>query len=406
MVPQQVLRIALGLATLAAVAGPAAADGIERIAVIDLRPEAADTRAQGREAVTAALRDHEGLWPVDDAKLAAALAGERHDPHAREAADALAGAKRAYGSLDCPTASAAGQRAVNALAAAQALAADVTDDLIQAYAYVLLCSGDDPARGLAVATQLRGLDADPPPGISASVWANYPAIDATSNVFLVDVEITSTPAGANLWIDHRRVGPAPMKLHLAEGEHIIAAAAAGGSTVQRLMLRGRDARTLEVGVAAVSPDRWQPVREWVDGWRSGARAPTPHDIHGLLTTVDTRVAILLTRDLSSGTDRVEAWAIHPERKLHNALLIGSSKLEEIGNLNGLVLRTTHAWDSGAPGPNENPIPIPAPGEDSEPKKAKPWWVYATIVGAVALGGALVLANDLADDHQVIRLEYP
>src|SRR6185503_4051820 len=42
---------------------------------------------------------------------------------------------------------------------------------------------------------------------------------------------------------------------------------------------------------------------------------------------------------------------------------------------------------------------------SGPSKQE-WWVYAAIVGAVALGAGVVLANDLADDHQKFEVTIP
>ena len=55
-------------------------------------------------------------------------------------------------------------------------------------------------------------------------------------------------------------------------------------------------------------------------------------------------------------------------------------------------------------------PLPVPDPDKKSKKgtyaSKPWWIYAAIAGAVVLGAGVIIGSELAEDRQVIRLEYP
>ena len=54
-------------------------------------------------------------------------------------------------------------------------------------------------------------------------------------------------------------------------------------------------------------------------------------------------------------------------------------------------------------PEASDAGAPLPPDDDKPRQK--WWVYAGIVGAVAIAGGLVLANDLANDRQRIELRW-
>jgi hypothetical protein len=395
-------------AAVAVAAYPADAGADEPVAVIDLRALDAGAARAGRTDVAQQLERERGLSLIDDAALAAALTGEPFDPMDGEAADALASAKSSYGSLDCSGAAAAGERAINALAAVQASGGDVKDRLVQAYVYVLLCSASDPARARAVAHRLRALDptlgADPPPGVSDEVWAKYPPIDATSNVYMVELNVLSEPKHAQIWIDHELAGTAPVSVHIEEGEHIVAAANETGSAVLRIPIRGRDARIENIELTPRGSSKADAIRAWVDGWRTGTRTPTPHNIHELLTTAGVRVGFLLTTNTESGETRVEAWSAAPKGSDEIALLIGAGRLDQVPEVAAMVRDRLSGGTGGGAG-DQTPVPDPdGGGEDTY--KSKPWWIYASIVGAVVLGGAVIIASDLADDTQVIRLSYP
>src|SRR5690554_3240899 len=120
MGPQRVLQAAAVASTLialatAARAAPEARGRRERVAVIDLGPDAPDVRARLAAAVVAA-----GLEPVLGDGVEDALAGVVADKDALELAVALGDAQRAFGALDCPAAIASGKRAAGLAAARQA----------------------------------------------------------------------------------------------------------------------------------------------------------------------------------------------------------------------------------------------------------------------------------------------
>ncbi len=372
--------------------------------MVDLRRGDAQQRAVSRGAIHGALVADARVLPVADDGLRAALAGEAQDAAADDAKAALTEAKSAYGSLQCPGAVTAARRAVDAYAAMQARGDDVTDALVQAYSYVLLCSGGaaDVDQAHWAAQRLRGLGADPPPGVDDETWAKYPAIDATANVYIAEVRIVA-PEGAVVWIDHARAGKAPLATHLAEGTHIVAVGHRTGTGVVHATIEGRDPQTVEVAINAATADRWGAIRDWVGGWRAGTRAPTPYDLGQLMLSANVRVLFVATQVKDTGEERLEAWGLPRDQK--EAVLIGSGSPENIDDVIELTVDTVTAWDAGvAPGGGGGPIPAPANKKKQD--KAKPWWVYAAIVGAVVVGGGIVLASDLADDKQVIRLDYP
>jgi hypothetical protein len=401
MVAQQILRVAVA----AAVAAPAAAGAGETTAIIDLRAGDAAARRTSRTDLARRIAADPAFAPIADAALASALAGDGADALTAAAEAALADARAAYGGLDCATAAAAATRAIDALAAMQARGDDVRDALAQAHVYVLLCSGDDGARAQATAARLRALGADPPPGVSASLWAKYPEVDATSNVFLAPVAIEATPAGAELWIDFAMAGTAPMTAHLAEGEHVVAAAAGGGATATRLEVRGRGQHAVALAVAApeVSP-ALRAIGDWVDGWRSGKRPPTPRDIYLLLDTVGVRLAIVLAVETATGAERVEAWARPPRAK--TATLLGSGRTDQLDEVLKLAKDRLQAWDLGHQADPVAPHPRAPKPEDEGTYRSKPWWIYAAIGAAVVGGVAAIVAAETAEDRQVVRVTYP
>jgi hypothetical protein len=71
------------------------------------------------------------------------------------------------------------------------------------------------------------------------------------------------------------------------------------------------------------------------------------------------------------------------------------------------------WRDRAPDPDQ-PLLVETPAErrargiarKGEREEPTPWWVYATIAGAL-LGGALVIyAHDTAEDTQRVELKFP
>jgi hypothetical protein len=106
----------------------------------------------------------------------------------------------------------------------------------------------------------------------------------------------------------------------------------------------------------------------------------------------------------AGTDQVEVWA-RPGQETA-ARRVGTDAASAHFRLGSIVLDQIAIWEgntdeSGLLGNGTNVVHA-----EDEAKKPQKWWVYAGIIGAVALGSGILLVNNLADDHQRIELTWP
>jgi hypothetical protein len=413
MVAQQVLRIALATSVL--VTGVAAAQGQAQapsrpragpgatgipVAIIDLGPGDRAAREARQAGLERELEKVQGVRLLADDVLRAALVGERIDPQAVAGRASLLAAGAAFVVPDCTTATRNASEAVLALAAAQAAGASVVSELIQAQVYLLLCAdrAGDAAEAQRAAASLRALGSpEPPPGVSDAVWSRTPALDATGGVRQMQLDIASQPTGATVWIDHAAVGVAPLTLLLPEGEHLVAAARGGASVARRVTLS-----SFSTSLALALPpgrDPWRKVAAQVHGWRSGAARRTPAALGWVLARARVRYAVVI--------DEGGALAVW-QRTARGARHIDNARdAVEIGALvaDADRRRTSPGIDPDAPLLRESPAERAARQKTRGPTKQE-WWVYAAVAGAVVVGSAIVLLNDLGDDHQRIEIRFP
>jgi len=376
----------------------------ERIGVIDLGGGEESERQAQRARVESGLAGKRGVRPVDDAGLRQALIGESSDPQLVEGRRALAGAQTAFGALDCARARGDADRAVLALAIAQAAGAPVADELRRAHTIRLVCADQGGDRGAAqsAAAALRRLKAgDPPQGVGDAIWSRYPALDATTGVQIGRLAITSQPAGAAIWIDHAPAGKAPITTSLPEGEHLVAAALPSRGAVARRVTVAPSWKPAPLALAlpAGGGSRWYEVESRVRAWRRGTQRPDPAGIGRLLARAGLSHAVLI-----DPRGKLQVWYLRagrPEaRHVGNAAdpseiapLVAGSRGPGIDPDRPLLRET----------PEERAAAIG--GRSREPKRQE-WWVYAAVIGAVALGAGIVLANDLGDDQQRIEITLP
>ncbi len=402
MVAQQILRAAHLVAGLAltAAAGTAAA---ERPAIlVDLR----DSPEQGGGELAPALQALPELLLRDDVALMAALAGAPAPGSAAAGQVALAEAGEAYGQLDCERASGAAARATAHLAAARAADPqdqDLVPSLVRAHVYELLCAdarGDHPAGQLA-AQRLRNLGAsEPPPGVAAELWERYPEIDATGDVRTVPLSVTTDPPGATVWIDHLPRGGSG-EILVPEGPRLLAAAGPEGLAAAReVEVTGWPLPSVKLELTPVD-DRWEALRGAIAAWRGG-REPSPLEIANLLQRLEAEIVVV------RHDGGVRLWASSARERVARRLGdFGDADAEEIARAVGKRVaawqpRQTAGPEPGVPLLREEPDESDSRGGINEPA----WWVYASILGAVGLGAALVIASDLADDRQRIELSWP
>ncbi len=142
--------------------------------------------------------------------------------------------------------------------------------------------------------------------------------------------------------------------------------------------------------------RWDHARATVRAWRSGSASANALAIADLLTEVGVRFAILLWEG-----DRAEVWTLPPlaraARRVTSGIMrapipLAAAVRDEATRLNGQD-------------PDADVQILTQPAKKEEKKRQK-WWVYASIIGAVAVGASIILAGDLATDRQRIELSYP
>jgi hypothetical protein len=395
MGPQQILRAAACVLLIGGVASAGSAR--ERVAVIDLGPDDG-TRQQLAAAIVAG-----GLEPVIGDGVEDALGGINTDRDNLALAAALAEAKDKFGALACKDATAAAQTAI-AIGAARQAAGLAVPELPRAWTYVLLCADrtGDAAAAFVAAAAIRTLGGSAE--IDGKLLAKYPEVDALSNRDVMEVEIKADVDGADVFVDFRRAGKAPLKLALATGPHIMAAAAGSRrGTVTGTVVRKQPVVTIPLQDQA---GKWSTLARRVASWHG--KLPRPSELAWALREVDARVALV------RHGDTVEAWGHAGEgealRRLGND--DGTRKLDETKALVALVADRVQTWSDRAPDPDQ-PLLVETPEErrargvrgkgEDEPTR---WWVYATIAGAVLAGAIVIYANDQADDMQRVELKYP
>ncbi|MEM9492799.1 MAG: hypothetical protein AAGC55_26865, partial [Myxococcota bacterium] len=353
-------------------------------------------------------------------------------------ADALDRAAEAHGRSDCAAVETAGAQAIMGLAARQAAAdraggtdATIATQLTRAYALLLLCAhaAGDADRAMQVRKQLEQLGVgSAPAGVDAEIWDRYPIIDATTNTQIVELTVTTEPAGGIVWFNHRKIGPAPATVLASEGEHLFAAATPSGNAARaagaiRVAVKspagyGRTAQPVTIPLAAapsapatdtpagsdaahLADSLLQETNDQIILWRGQAHTVAGARLGQLMTGLGVRVAVLLT-----DAGQAEMWTLGPgerQARRHAADAIGN-----VAALASKIRTRTRRWELTGPDPNtellrETSVTI---RDRSQRSKRQPWWVYATILGAVAIGGAVILSRDLADDDQRIEVNWP
>jgi hypothetical protein len=400
---RQVHRVAVAAIAVAA-AAPAHAQVAtgEPVVIIDLRPGDDGARQASRAELAARLDGITGLRlrMRDEPGLDVALSGQSGDSDVADASIALAAARAAYGALDCTQARPAAERAIDVLAARQAAGKDDGSALRTAWAYVLLCADHDgdPRAAQVAAARLRGLGVvrGDEAGISAATWDRFPEIDAATDRDIVELTVQA-PVGATIWIDHALAGTAPLSVYVAAGQHVVAAAIPGGAVRgARRVEAGPRAAPIEVPTADRS-NRWAALGAQIGGWRRAGEPPTGAALGAVMGTLGVRFAFVLTGDATA-----RLWARPPGQR--SARAIDAASMSEPLPLAGQVADRVAAWDGRAPDPDR-----PLLRDDGKGKKDGDhprWWIYASIVGAVVAGGAVIYAQDTAQDRQRIEVEWP
>lgn len=373
----------------------------ERVAVIDLGGPGPNDEVVRQTLAAAVVAG--GLAPVTGDGVEDALAGIDSDRDAIALAAVMAEAKEKFGALACREATAAAHKAIEIGAARQAAGLAVPE-LPRAFAYVLLCADrtGDTSAAIVAASHIRALGGAPE--IDPSLLAKYPEVDALSNRDVIEIEIQTEVPGADLWVDFQHVGKTPLRLAIATGPHIMAAAARHSrGVVTGTVIRKQPVVTIPL-VDQTGP--WSSLARRVASWHG--KLPRPSEIAWVLREVDARVAIVRHGDV------IEAWGHagpgDPVRRLGNE--DGVRPLGEAAELVALIADRVKTWKDRAPDPDQ-PLLVETPEERrargwlrEDREEPTRWWVYATIAGAVVAGALVIYAHDSREHTQRVELKWP
>lgn len=402
---QRVLQAAAVASALCAGASATAAPrDRERVAIIDLGDGTGSGASDGAvRARLAARAIAAGLQPLLGDGVEDALAGIAVERDAVTLAAAIADAQRAFGALDCPAAIAAGKQAAGIAAQRQAAGLAVPE-LARAWTYVLLCADrlGDTDGAFTAAARLRAAGGAGAGEVPADVWKKYPEVDAVLDAETVELELGADVPGAAIWIDHRAAGTAPVKVRLALGEHVIAAAAG----TRRGWAAGTAVRT-QTTLAIPTLEQagtWAAIAARVASWQG--RVPAPAELGWVMARVRARAAIVRRGD------SVEVWGraglAEPPHRLGGDDAV--APVAEADRMIALVVDRVKGWNDRAPDPDRPLLTedlsarVKAATERRDPPTR--WWVYAAIGGAIAASATIIYLHDAGSDRQRLELHVP
>jgi len=365
--------------------------------VVDLRSGEHSLRAPSQEAFADALAQHGELRLTADPELRSRLANGPYSAILLQGQAALDSVALSFAARDCSTASLRAEKAILDLAAAAASGAEANQALHQAYLYRFLCAdrADEFEQAMAAATMLRALDGDQRPNeISLSTWEKYPAADVQSNQRWVSVEFASTPIGADIWIDYRRVGRTPSMHLLAEGEHIVAMASASGSASQKIRVTGEGKVQLPLSKAE---SKWAAITKTMQELQEAHGRERSSAMGSLLAAIESEAAFVMREP-----GRIAVWILPINRR--SAELVGHAPNATIAGrlaIEGLQDSLT------MPGIDPN-MPLLRESDMSETQASsdRRWWVYGIVLGAAVAGAGFVVLQDLSEDRQRIEVTLP
>ncbi len=379
------------MATASAAPAAARTNARESVAVIDLGPDPqnASTRQQLGTSLVAA-----GLTPALGDGLGDALAGIDAPNDQPLLVKALADAQQGFGALDCKAATKSARDALSILAARQAGGIAIPE-LPKAWAYILLCADrtGDTAQATRAATQLRVAGGSP--DVSPALLAKYPDIDVTLGVEPLAVDVDTEVPGAQIFVDFQPVGTAPLRLSLAPGDHVIAAA----SGSRRGSLVGTPVKAQPKLTVAMPEQagRWSSLAARIAGWHG--ELPPPDEINAVL--VETRMRTALVRR----GDAIEVWGHaglgEPVRRLDDT----PRTLAQAADAARLIADRVASWSDHAPDP-DRPLLVEDRAGDDAKREHTQWWVYAAVGAALVVGAIVVGVHHYESDTQTVELHYP
>jgi hypothetical protein len=145
---------------------------------------------------------------------------------------------------------------------------------------------------------------------------------------------------------------------------------------------------------------WREVEAIGTGWRRGVGRPDPASLGELMARAGLSTAVV-----RGPRGELAVWRRTPGRKAARFLGSAASAAEVAALVAGP--RSGPGIDPTLPLLRESSEREGAPGSGRGGKRRwQEWWVYAAVIGAVAVGAGIVAAQGLGDDHQRIEITFP
>ncbi len=382
------------------------------VALLDLKDNIAPAQADGIVAAMTIRGRAMAQW-----------FGRAATASATELDQAMAQAQQAMAALACNEVAIHAARAT-ALALADVLrGANHGPALKTALRYQLLCADqtgrvDDAmylAERLRAARHLVGAAADDDT-LDRTLLARYPALDAATDREIVPLTITvddTSQANTEIWIDMQRRGIAPLATFVSVGHHMVAAVRNGQAVAVDYRIEPRTAAVqLPLSKAApiggtLAPGQGNlpaPAAALLLQWRNGNATAEQQQLVVAAVAAAMNAKRVLVFDGPAST----AW--HPIGATDGQvtfIAVGATHVRTTDELTTLADRASGSNAKlRAPAPDQ-PLLLDSalPKRDASDGEPTKWWVYASVLGAVAAGAAIIYAQDASTDHQTIQVRW-
>ena len=251
--------------------------------------------------------------------------------------------------------------------------------------------------------------------IDRTLLARYPAIDAAIDNELVAVTIQAEAingSAVDIWVDMQKRGVAPYRGFISHGRHSVIAATPSQAVATEQFIDRRTA-TIQLTLPVVIDDvpKATPtqlsaeMQTLLNQWRRTG-----------LTTVQQQRVVAAVASASQAKrvlvfDGPASTMWHPVGDTADGAVafaaVGRATVRSTTELASIADRANGSQANlRAPAPDQ-PLLLDntLPARDADRSDKTQWWVYASVLGAVAAGAAVVYLNDANNDRQRVEVRW-
>jgi hypothetical protein len=251
--------------------------------------------------------------------------------------------------------------------------------------------------------------------IDRTLLARYPAIDAAIDNELIAVTIQAEAADGgpvDIWIDMQKRGVAPYRGFIGHGRHSVIAATPTQAVATEQVIDRRTA-TIQLTLPVVSEDSptatptqlSTEMQALLNQWRSTGLTTVQQQRVVAAIAAASQAKRVLVFDGSAST----LW--HPVGSTADGAVafasVGKATVRSTTELASIADRANGSQANlRAPAPDQ-PLLLDntLPARDADSRNKTQWWVYASVLGAVAAGAAVVYFNDVNNDRQRVEVRW-